>query len=151
MINRIISNRLRKVFTLRVENYMAFCASFPEDIRHETFGDNALGGARHSRDQTIEWYARIARLMPGLSFKVQDVRVTGWPWATNATVIWSNQFEHDGQTFANCGCHIFQLKWGKLRELLIYSDTAAMEAALSVLADAGIDEAAAPPIGQPNG
>ena len=35
MINRIISNRLRKVFTLRVENYMAFCASFPEDIRHE--------------------------------------------------------------------------------------------------------------------
>lgn len=151
MINRIIANRLRKVFTLKVENFMAFCASFPEDIRHVTFGDNALSGVRDNRDLTIEWYARIARLMPDLSFVVEDIRVSGWPWSTNATVIWSNRFSLNGTEYRNRGCHVFQLKWGKLRELLIYSDTAAMDAALSALADAGIEEAAASPIGTPNG
>jgi hypothetical protein len=50
---------------------------------------------------------------------------------------------------ANVGCEVIEMRWGRVTWLGAYLDTEAVSEALERMAAAGMEEAAAPPIGDP--
>ncbi|WP_229506635.1 hypothetical protein [Massilia sp. BJB1822] len=79
-------------------------------------GHHPLASERHAMNSTAQWYARLARLLPGLKFDIDAIAVTSWPWRTVATVTWKDRFAlPDGSTGPNQGVHEFELRWvGKI-------------------------------------
>jgi ketosteroid isomerase-like protein len=51
-----------------------------------------------------------------------------------------------GEPYVQHGTHWFRIRWGSATEIRAYLDTQKVEQAMRTMADAGIDEAAAPPI-----
>ena len=45
-------------------------------------GDHALGGVRHTSPGIRAWLERLFRVLPGLSFEIKHIAVSGWPWTT---------------------------------------------------------------------
>ncbi|CAA9443818.1 MAG: hypothetical protein AVDCRST_MAG01-01-3892 [uncultured Rubrobacteraceae bacterium] len=120
------------------------CAS---DVEHTFAGEHALGGTRHSKEGLERWFGRLFRLFPGLDFEVKRVLVRGWPWRTVAMVEWVDRARPaDGVPYVNEGAHVLRLSWGRVVGIHAYLDTQKVEVVCERLADAGIEEAAAPPI-----
>ena len=51
-----------------------------------------------------------------------------------------------GPTYQNVGTHVLRIRRGKVSEFLAYEDSQAVADACALMAQAGIDEATAPPI-----
>jgi ketosteroid isomerase-like protein len=118
-----------------------------EDVHHVFPGDNAFGGERHSRQAFERWLERLTRLIPDLEFEVREVAVRGWPWDTAVAVQWTDHgHTADGQPYSNEGAHWMRIRWGKAVEVHAYLDTEKVTVLAERLAEAGFDEAAAPPI-----
>ena len=112
-------------------------------------GRGALAGTRRSRDDLRAWFERLFRLFPRLRFAVDDITVAGGPWRTLVTVRWRNRGEAgDGKPYENAGCEVIEMRWGRVTWVGAYLDTEAVSEALERMAAAGIEEAAAPPIGE---
>lgn len=118
------------------------------DLRHSFAGDHALGGTRHSRQAFRAWMERLYRLFPELTFTIRDMMATGPPWNTRLAIAWTDRGEAaDGVDYENDGVHLLRLEWGRLTELHAKLDTQHLERTLDRMAAAGIEEAAADPIG----
>lgn len=115
---------------------------------HRVSGVHALGGERRGKQAVRQWFERMGRVFPTLHIKVNQVRVTGWPWNTTVFAKWrANAKLLDGQSsYVNNGIHVFNLQWGKVHSIEEYFDSQAAERALAVQAGAGLEEAAAKPI-----
>src|SRR5262249_22785023 len=122
----------------------AFAARF----EHAFLGDDhALGGSRHTLAATQEWYARLYRLLPDITFEVQRVWVSGGPWNTSVIAQWDETNSGtDGVRTSNHGIHFVHLEWGRVTQLTICPDTVGLKATLDRLAAAGNFEAHAAPI-----
>ena len=73
--------------------------------------------------------------------------VRGWPWRTVAIVEWVDRARPaDGVPYVNEGTHVLRLSWGRVVGIHAYLDTQKVEEVCERLAEAGIEEAAAPPI-----
>jgi ketosteroid isomerase-like protein len=117
-----------------------------EDVHHVFAGDNAIGGERHSREAMGRWFERVYRLVP-VDIEVRNVASSGWPWNTIASVEWIDQVRPAaGEPYVQHGTHWFRIRWGKVTEIHAYLDTEKVDRAMRAMADAGIDEASAPPI-----
>jgi predicted ester cyclase len=46
------------------------------------YGSSALSGERHTIDGLRRWWERSTKLLPNPEFQVEQVIVSGWPWAT---------------------------------------------------------------------
>jgi ketosteroid isomerase-like protein len=122
-------------------------AGFAPRFTHTFVGDSALGGARHSLPATRAWYERLYRLLPGITFALGAIRISGPPWNTLAVVEWrETNSGADGIKTENPGYHMVHLAWGKMTWLAICPDTVGLKATLDRLAAAGFAEARAPPI-----
>jgi ketosteroid isomerase-like protein len=110
-------------------------------------GPHALSGRRISLQATSEWYARLYRLLPDIHFDIHRITVRGMPWATLATVEWSETNSGtDGVRTHATGVHVAEIAWGRMTRLLILPDVLKLQATLDRLAGKGVAEAAMPPI-----
>jgi ketosteroid isomerase-like protein len=116
------------------------------DVHHVFAGDHPLGGERHSREAVGRWFERVYRLVP-IDIEVRNVASRGWPWNTVASVEWVDQVRPAaGEPYAQYGSHWLRVRWGKVTEIRAYLDTQKVERAMKAMAEAGIEEASAPPI-----
>ena len=132
---------------LSAGDYQTLLKACASDVEHTFSGDHALGGTRHSREALGRWFERLYRLFPGLNFEVKRVLVRGWPWRTVAVIEWVDRARPaDGVPYVNEGTHVLRFSWGRLVGLHAYLDTQKVEEVCERLAEAGIEEASAPPI-----
>jgi ketosteroid isomerase-like protein len=117
-------------------------------FEHRFLGeDHALGGSRTTLPATRDWYARLYRLLPDISFDVQRITVSGTPWNTIVVAEWTETNSGtDGMRTYNSGVHVVHLRWGRMTRLIICPDTIGLKATLERLAAAGNAEARARPI-----
>lgn len=114
---------------------------------HKFLGQTALGGERRTLAATKAWYERLYRLLPGISFDLGRILVSGPPWNTLALIEWrESNHGADGVVTENFGCHIARLAWGRMTYLAICPDTVGLKETLDRLANAGFSEARAAPI-----
>jgi len=120
---------------------------FAPDASHHFIGEHALGGERSTPEAIGRWYARLLAVFPGIRFELGRILVSGWPWNTLVVAEWRESSPGvDGVPNENTGMNIIELRWGRVRRVSIYTDTAVLERNLHRLARAGVTEAAAPPI-----
>lgn len=113
-------------------------------------GQHALGGEVRGSAAIRAVFERMHRLLPGFEVEPVSMIVTGWPWKTlmGTRLVVRAQLP-DGSAYRNAGMQYLHLRWGKVVEDRLYEDTAALDRALQVLADHGVDEALAEPLGAP--
>jgi ketosteroid isomerase-like protein len=145
----IVKRKARGVFEALSEgDWRGTIGDIADDVHHVFPGDNALGGERHSRAGLERWFERLYRLIPEIEFEVRDVAMRGWPWDTAVAVEWVDRGRAaDGTPYENAGAHWFRLRWGKAVAIHGNLDTEKVTRLLEGMAAAGIEEAAAPPIG----
>ena len=72
----------------------------------------------------------------------------GWPWDTWVVVSWTASLEpRVGDSYENDGSHWIRIRWGKATHFRAYLDTQRLAAACREMAEHGVDEAAARPVG----
>ena len=87
------------------------------------------------------------RLFPTHEFRVRRVISRGWPWRTWIAVQWvATLTPAVGDPYTNEGTHIIEARWGRTTSFHAYLDTQRVADECRRMAEAGIEEAAAPPI-----
>jgi ketosteroid isomerase-like protein len=139
---------LRRAFAaINAGRYEGIVEQFAPRHRHVMYGRHALAGDRRTLASTARWYERLQRLLPGLTFDVHAIAVTGTPWRTMATVTWDDRFLlPDGSVGSNRGVHEFELRWGKVHALTVHCDTDRLQGYCERMAACGVTEARAAPI-----
>jgi ketosteroid isomerase-like protein len=118
--------------------------TFAVDAEHYFIGQHALSGTRRTTTSIYRWYERLLRLFPDIQFQLHRIQVYGPPWRTIATVEWSEtNTGTDGVRTHNEGVNVVEIRWGKVRRVRIYTDTAQLTSTLDRLAAAGNLEAKA--------
>ena len=113
-------------------------------FEHYFLGEHALGGSRITIEKTRDWYQRLYRLLPDISFDLKTLRLAGPPWNTLVTVDWiESNSGTDGVRTYTAGAHIARLVWGRMTYIGIYPDTVGLTRTLERLARAGVGEATA--------
>jgi ketosteroid isomerase-like protein len=148
MYHAIVRSNVKKLFDAlgrRDVDYVV--AGMASRFEHIFPGDHTLGGVRHTRPTIRAWFERLFRVLPGLSFEIKHIAVSGGPWATTVVVEWRDFATlADGTRYVNDGAHVIQLRWGKVAVLHAYLDTHTMIDAMRTMAAAGVAEAVAPRI-----
>jgi ketosteroid isomerase-like protein len=139
---------LRRAFAdINAGRYEDVVAQFATHHRHAMAGQHALAGDRHRIESTARWYERLQRLLPGLRFDIRAIVVAGTPWRTVAAVTWDDRFTlPDGTEGRNTGVHEFELRWGRVRSLVIHCDTQRLQQYCERLVACGVAEGGAAPI-----
>jgi len=129
------------------KNYDALLNNCTPTIRHRFGGAHSLGGERNDIDSVRLWFERLGRLLPGLTLKITDVWVKGWPWDTVVIVRWdASDVCIDGSPYRNHGVHVLKMSWGSITEIDANEDSQAVADNLGLQAKHGIEEASAPQI-----
>ncbi|HEV2815158.1 MAG TPA: nuclear transport factor 2 family protein [Solirubrobacteraceae bacterium] len=149
MYHAIVRRRTTEMFgRLSRGDWETVVGGLAEDVHHVFPGDHPLGGERRTRAAVALWFARLARLFPGHRFEVRRVASRGWPWSTWVAVQWTAELRPQvGEAYVNEGAHWIHLRWGKATSFHAYLDTQRVAAACRAMAESGVEEAAAPPIG----
>lgn len=114
---------------------------------HYFVGTHALSGTRRTPEAIHAWYERLLRLLNGIHFTLNEVRISGWPWRTQVEAIWTEtNTGTDGVLTSAEGVNLIEIRWGKVTSVRIYPDTAALERTLQRIAAKGTTEALASPI-----
>jgi ketosteroid isomerase-like protein len=142
----ILKRKLRHVFAeLSKGNYEPVLASMAPRFQHVFAGAHALGGFRSTPEAYRKWFERLRRVFPDLKFQVRDIAVSGGPRNTIAAVEWTDEIRTaNGELHRNSGVHMLRMRWGKVWELRIYTDTQKVEYLCRIQAAHGIAEAASP-------
>jgi ketosteroid isomerase-like protein len=119
-----------------------------DDVTHTFRGPpNAITGTRRGKARLRAWFQRVTTVFRGLHFEIKMVTSSGWPWNTVAIVEWADRaIPADGEPYINEGVNIIRMRWGKVKEIIAYNDTAAVERTMQRLASANVAEAGLPPI-----
>jgi len=144
----LAARRVRHVFDrLSVGDYEPAIAGLAPDVHHRFAGEHPLGGERHDPTAVRRWFERLYRLFPELRFTVSDTAVSGPPWDMTMTVQWrADVVPKAGPSYVNVGAHVLRIRRGRVHCLHAYEDSQAVAAACALMAEQGIDEAAAAPI-----
>jgi ketosteroid isomerase-like protein len=111
-------------------------------------GSHAIGGERHDRDTLRLWFERLARVLPNLHLKINNIWVKGWPWHTTVFVQWDGTATllNGDASYFNRGLHVITLRWGRIAALDVFEDSQEVARGLAAQAATGLEEAAAEPI-----
>jgi len=144
----IVKQRIRQSFDhVNNRRWDELMGSIAPAVHHRFLGAHAIGGERHDRDTLRLWFERLARVLPNLQLKINDIWVQGWPWHTMVFVQWDGAATLlNGDAYRQHAVHIITLRWGKIHELDVFEDSQAVSRALATQAAAGLEEAAADPI-----
>jgi len=145
MYHAIVRRNVRKLFEALGRGDVDYAvAGMAPRFEHIFPGEHTLGGVRHTRPAIRAWLERTLRVLPGLRFDIEHMAVSGWPWHTTVVVEWRDYATlADGTAYVNDGAHAIQLRWGKVVVLHAYLDTQIVVDAMRVMAQAGVEEAAA--------
>ncbi len=148
MYKRIVRAKVRATFDrINAGDYLTMVESLAPSFEYRFHGDHALGGTRTTRDAMVHWWERVARLLPGARFDVQDVLVNGAPWRTRIAVRSRVSGElPGGARYENTVFQFMSLSWGRVVSVETVEDLQVLERALRTVADAGASEALAAPI-----
>jgi ketosteroid isomerase-like protein len=148
MYHAIVRRRITAAFAGLSEGRIeAITQELAPDAVHYFVGTHALSGTRRTPEAIHAWYERLLRLLEGIRFTVNEVRVTGWPWRTQVAAIWTEtNWGTDGVQTSAEGVNLIELRWGRVTSVRIYPDTAALERTLQRIAAKGTAEAQASPI-----
>lgn len=130
-------------------DYEVITKQFPEEeVSHWFSGEgHPLSGLRRTKASILEWYGRLARLMPDLRFEIEKIAVSGFPWHTVAMLEWTDHLtDREGKAYSNRGVHVITIAWGKVKSLEVFCDTEYLEGYFQALREQGVEEASAPPI-----
>jgi ketosteroid isomerase-like protein len=148
MYHSIVARRTAKVFAaLNRHDAAPLLDGMDPHAVHVMNGEHALAGARCRHESVSAWYQRLFRLLPDLTFDVDAIAVTGWPWSTTVFVQWRDR-ALDG-SYTNQGVNVVTLRWGKVHSIRIHCDSQRMAVALAQRALAGVSEGAAAAITDP--
>jgi ketosteroid isomerase-like protein len=107
------------------------------DMRFRFVGDTALGADLRGKDAFLAWFRATSQRLPGLTFRVEDVLVGGWPWNTRVAVRLAIAAPlPDGTTYRNQGVQWLKLRWGRMIDDWVLEDTIALQRALDLCANA---------------
>ncbi len=82
MYHLIVRRKVRQIFAAISDGDPApMVKSLSSEFVYRFHGDHALGGTRRTADAMTRWWVRIMRLLPGARFDIEEIIVTGWPWA----------------------------------------------------------------------
>ena len=141
----IVKKRIRQSFD-QVNNrrWDDLMRSIEPNVHHRFLGAHAIGGERHDRDTLRLWFERLARVLPNLHLKINDIWVKGWPWHTMVFVQWDGTATLlDGGPYSQHAIHVITLRWGKIHALDVFEDSQEVTRALDIQAAAGLKEAVA--------
>ncbi|GAA1998413.1 nuclear transport factor 2 family protein [Microbacterium ulmi] len=144
----IVKSRIRQSFDqVNGHRWDELMGSIAPDVHHRFLGDHAIGGQRHDSATLRRWFERLARVLPNLQLTINDIWVKGPPWNTTVVVQWDGAATRiDGGAYIQHAVHLITLRWGKIVALDVFEDSQAVARALRAQADAGLEEAIAPPI-----
>ncbi|HXS46495.1 MAG TPA: nuclear transport factor 2 family protein [Solirubrobacterales bacterium] len=147
MYHAIVRRRATQVFDLLSRDWRRTIDGLSPYVHHVFPGEHPLGGERHTRDAVVHWFERLDRLFPGHDFTTHRTVSRGWPWNTWVAVQWSAVLRPQaGEPYTNHGAHWLHIRWGKVIGIYAYLDSQRVAEACATMAQAGIPEAAAPPI-----
>lgn len=138
MYHAIVRRRIRQLFAaINRGDVQTILDAFAPDAEHVFIGaGHALAGRRDKPASIRDWYGRLKALLPDLRFTPHRIDVAGPPWATIAVIEWTEVNRGmDGVQTETAGVHVVHLRWGKMKRLLILSDTAALGATLQRMAE----------------
>ena len=144
----IVKKRIRQAFDhVNNRRWDELMTSISPRVHHRFGGIHAIGGERHDRRALRLWFERLARVLPNLHLKINDIWVQGWPWHTMVFVQWDGTATLlNGDGYAQHAMHVITLRWGKIAALDVFEDSQAVDRALIAQAAAGLEEAVAEPI-----
>ena len=148
LYSAIVKKRIRQSFD-QVNNHRwdELMNSIAPNVHHRFLGAHAIGGERHDRETLRRWFERLARVLPNLQLKINDIWVKGWPWHTTVFVQWDGAATLlNGGPYIQHAVHVITLRWGKIHALDVFEDSQEVARALAAQAAAGLEEAAAEPI-----
>ena len=145
MYHRIVKSIINKNFeALSHGNYDVLLETVANDVEHTFLGDSAIGGYRQSKEKLRLWFERVYRLFPNLSFTVNNIIVTGFPWRTLIAAEWTADVTPKaGIPYINTGVHIITLKWGKAIKIQAFENAELVAKACNTMIEHGIKEAGA--------
>jgi ketosteroid isomerase-like protein len=148
MYHTIVRRRIAAAFAgLSAGSIEAITNELAPSAVHYFVGTHALSGTRRTPEAIRAWYERLLRLLQGISFTLDEIRVSGWPWRTQVEAIWTEtNYGTDGVKTSAAGVNLIELRWGRVTRVRIYPDTAALERTLRRIAAKGSMEALAEPI-----
>jgi len=146
--NLIARRRVARTFErLTHGEWEAIVAEMADDVHHVFPGDHPLGGERRGPDAVLRWFQRLGRLYPGHDFILHRVVSSGPPWDILIAAQWTAELRPQaGEPYRNDGAHWLRVRKGKVVYFHAYLDTQRIAAACREMAEAGIAEAAEPPI-----
>jgi ketosteroid isomerase-like protein len=104
------------------------------DVRFAIVGDTAIGGSWNGRDALRDWLRSFADRFTRLTFHVEDVAVSGWPWRTRVAVrMMVDGTLRDGTAYHNDATQWLTIRWGRMTDDWVLEDTKVVDAALGPL------------------
>lgn len=148
MYHAFVRRKITHAFTgLNAGSIEAITGELAPDAVHYFVGTHALSGTRRTPEAIRAWYERLLRLLQRINFRLDEIRVSGWPWHTQIEAIWTeSNYGTDGVKTGAEGVNLIELRWGRVTSVRIYPDTAALERTLQRIAAKGAVEALAEPI-----
>ena len=148
MYHRIVANKVHATFAqISTGNWEPMITVMAHSFRNTFYGDSALSGERHTIEAVRQWWERSFRLIKNPTFQVDEVIVSGGPWATRiATRVRVRATLADGSDYENVFMQNMRMRWARITEIHTLEDTAALQRALDRVAASGIPEAHAAPI-----
>lgn len=148
MYHAIVRGKIERAFAgLSAGRIEAITNELSPHAVHYFVGTHALSGTRRTPESIRAWYERLLRLLQGINFTLNEVRVSGWPWRTMVAAMWTETNNGtDGVRTSAEGLNLIEIRWGRVTSVRIYPDTAALERTLQRIAAKGTAEALASPI-----
>jgi ketosteroid isomerase-like protein len=148
MYHRIVANKVRSTFAqITAGDWEPMITGMAPQFSYRFYGESALSGERHTIEGLRRWWERSFRLLPNVTFDVQEVIVAGGPWATRiATRVRVHATLPDGASYDNVFMQNMRMRWARITEIHTLEDTVVLQRALDRMAAAGIAEAHAEPI-----
>jgi ketosteroid isomerase-like protein len=109
-------------------------------------GDSPLGADLSGSADIRAWFERFLRLLPDPRFEVRRLAVSGPPWRQQLAAHVMIRSTVAGEPYQNQFAHFLTLRWGKIVDELVLEDTQTWAHACRRLVDAGVAEAAEPPL-----
>lgn len=131
---------------LNRHDYRPMLDALAPEFTYTFVGDHALGGTRTSRAAMDQWWQRVFRLFPDISWTVTDMAVRGWPRDTTVLLRLDSRETVAGRPWRNEVWQRVHLRWGRITEVRTLLDLQQLDEALGLLASTGVTEAKAEPI-----
>jgi ketosteroid isomerase-like protein len=148
MYHRIVANKVHATFAqISTGNWEPMITGMAPTFSYTFYGDSSLSGERHTVEALRQWWERSFRLIRDPTFQVEEIIVSGGPWATRiATRVRVRATLPDDSLHENIFMQNMRMRWARITEIHTLEDTAALQRALDRVSAGGIAEAQAAPI-----